>query len=390
MHPLTEDLVSFLQGPRAASILSHLAEEDLDPSQESRLVESLRPKFGLEERAALIDQARLRLRAREKFPLAQGMLFTQESLEQASSFDIATHRATWYEGFETVADLGCGLGGDSLAISQATRTLLCVDRDPVLCRLCQHNLSLSDRSSGAQVVCGDWTQLEARPEAAFADPSRRTRGRRVFGLHRMEPPIEAFEELLRRVSHLAIKVAPSLSHEEIPGKAEVLFVSHRGQCKEAVLLFGQLRQGSARQAVLLPNGDRLGSNGPESAPSSEPPGRYLYEPDPAVIRAGLVRQLAERIDAWQIDPQTAYLTSNRLRQTPFARAWEVLRHGPFQRKRLNRWLADLGTGDVVVKKRGFNVDPMAFRKTLKTGREGPLHTVFLTRRAGRAWMVVAD
>jgi hypothetical protein len=115
---------------------------------------------------------------------------------------------------------------------------------------------------------------------------------------------------------------------------------------------------------------------------------YLYEPDAAVIRATLVQHLATQLGATQIDPTIAYLTSVQPVDTPFARRWAVLRHGPFHLKTLNHWLRELGAGAVVVKKRGSAIDPDEFRRRLKTTPGGPAVTVFLTRVQGRPWMIV--
>ena len=139
---------------------------------------------------------------------------------------------------------------------------------------------------------------------------------------------------------------------------------------------------------MLPGPHHLDSNAPQDhAPISQPLA-WLYEPDAAVIRATLVQHLATQLGASQIDPTIAYLTSQQPVETPFARRWAVLRHGPFHLKTLNRWLRELGAGAVVVKKRGSAVDPDAFRRRLKTAPGGQAVTVFLTRAQGRPWMVV--
>ena len=120
------------------------------------------------------------------------------------------------------------------------------------------------------------------------------------------------------------------------------------------------------------------------------PGVFFYDPDPTILRARLVRPLAARISAGQIDPEIAYLTSDVHVPTPFARSWRVLRHGPFGLKPLNRWLAELPASDIVVKKRGSAVDVDDFRSRLQVAREGRPVTVFLTRCQGRPWMVVGE
>ena len=116
---------------------------------------------------------------------------------------------------------------------------------------------------------------------------------------------------------------------------------------------------------------------------------YIFEPDPAILRATLVQHLARQLSAAQLDPTIAYLTADRLVETPFARAWRVLRHGPFHLKTLNHWLREMNAGEVIVKKRGTAIDPDEFRRRLKTIPGGQPLTVFLTRVQARPWMIVA-
>lgn len=215
-------------------------------------------------------------------------------------------------------------------------------------------------------------------------------GKRVFRLSGMDPPISAINAFRENVRNIAVKVAPGVSYDEIPRDAEVEFISERGTCKEALLLFGDLQRGVARTATLLPGPHRLDSATPAGEVPVRPPQQYFYEPDPTILRATLVRTLATLLDAAQIDASIAYLTSDTLVCTPFARAWHISRHGPFHLKTLNKWLREMSAGDVVVKKRGSPIDPDAFRRRLKTTRGGPTVTVFLTRVLDRPWMVVGE
>ena len=152
-----------------------------------------------------------------------------------------------------------------------------------------------------------------------------------------------------------------------------------GTLKEALLLFGDFRSGTHRRATLLPGPYQLDSNVAEPDVLEHEPQEYIYEPDAAIIRAGLVRQLAGQIGAMQLDAQIAYLSSNRLVRSPFARAWQTIRHGPFGLKELNVWLRDLNAGEVIIKKRGSPIEPDAFQRKLKTTVHGRRLTVFLTR-----------
>jgi hypothetical protein len=390
MYPLTLELVDFLLSNRAKTTLDQLIQTDVSDATLLPQLTALRRDFTPPEAAALLDQARLRQRARAKFPYAERLFFTDEALQQASSFAIASYRAKYFAGYRCVADLGCGIGGDMLALAQVVPQIIAVERDPVRARIAEVNAAAGGVSERVRVVCADWTTLSLDVEAAFADPSRRTDERRVFRLAEMEPPIAAIHALRERITNVAVKVAPGVSHEKIPSDAEVEFISERRTCKEALLLFGDLQKGVSRTATLLPGPHHLDSSAPISQGPACEPKTYLYEPDPAILRAGLVRALASQLNAVQIDATIAYLTSDKLAPTPFARVWRVVRHGPFHLKTLNRWLRELGAGDVVVKKRGSPIDPDAFRRRLKTTPGGPILTVFLTHVRERPWMVVGE
>ena len=95
-----------------------------------------------------------------------------------------------------------------------------------------------------------------------------------------------------------------------------------------------------------------------------PVGRYLYEPDGAVIRAGLVTDLAQRLGAHLVHPDIAYLSSQTLVETPLARAYEVREVLPHTVKVLRRWVREHDVGTLDVKKRGTDVTPEQLRKQL--------------------------
>src|SRR5262249_38301406 len=153
------------------------------------------------------------------------------------------------------------------------------------------------------------------------------------------------------------------------------------------LWFGPLRT-AGRRATLLPGGHTLTATDPPP-PLLSPVRQYLYEPDPAVLRAGLVTVLAEQIGASQIDPDIAYLTTDELTPTPFAEAFRVEEALPFQLKRLREWLRRRGVGRVTVKKRGSPLDPAALVRQLRlSGSER--RVLFLTRVAGRPYALIGQ
>ena len=79
---------------------------------------------------AAVEQAILRRKAAAKFTSAGRMFFTRVALEQSTSEAVARHRAKRFAGSSLILDLGCGIGGDSLALASMA-PVIAVDHDHV-------------------------------------------------------------------------------------------------------------------------------------------------------------------------------------------------------------------------------------------------------------------
>ena len=117
------------------------------------------------------------------------------------------------------------------------------------------------------------------------------------------------------------------------------------------------------------------------------PGDYLYEPDPAVIRAGLVQDLGVRLDAFQVDKDIAYLTGDLAVQTSFARLWPVEAWFPFGLKRLRTELRVRDVGSITVKKRGSPLEPSDLIRRLRLKGEQS-RVIFLTHFQGKPICII--
>lgn len=397
------EVVAFLQTPAAAAALAELAARDLGPAFTLALLEDLRRRFAPDQSAALLTQAHLRQRARAKFPYADRMFFVEEALEQATAWPIAAYRARRIHDLAppgSLLDLGCGIGGDLLALAHF-RPVAGYELDPLRAAFARFNAAAVPGEPGPShsvtVYTGDWVAaLDAgalpAAAAAFADPARRDKTRRLFGLEAMQPPLSALLRLQARVPALAVKIAPGVRDEELPAGAAVEFVSHEGICKEAVLWFGPLAGGARRRAAVYDGREWHTIPSAGAPPPAGPlaPGQVLYEPDPAVVRAGALAELCAQLDAHLIEPSIAYLAAAHLRPTPFARAFAVREFFPFSLKRLNARLQDLGVGSVELKKRGFPLEPEALRPRLRLVPHGAPLVVILTRRGDDHWAILCD
>jgi hypothetical protein len=197
---------------------------------------------------------------------------------------------------------------------------------------------------------------------------------------------------LERFPELGVKLSPGVNLDELAAyPAELEFISLGGELKEAVLWFGALKT-ALRRATVLPGPHTLAVERPPAAeprlPLSEP-GAFLIEPDPSILRAGLVGDLGEMLGAAQLDPSIAYLTASQPADTPFARSFAVEDWFPFQLKRLRAYLRERHVGRLTVKKRGSPLQPEALIKDLRL--EGQVEkTIVLTQLKGRAVVLVVS
>ena len=332
--------------------------------------------------AAALTQATLRRRAAEKFgPDAARMYFTPDGLEQATRRPVADHRAARLAAgsTRTLIDLGCGIGGDLLAAARVGITCAGVDLDAVRVEVARANLEALGLPGAVMVA--DVAGVDTAPfDVAFADPARRTGRGRTFDVDDWTPPWPFVEGLLRRDS--CVKVAPGIPHDIVPAGVEAEWVSDQGEVKEAALWSGRLAT-TARRATVIGRGG-LATLTDEDDPGADvvPVGRFLYEPDGAVIRAGLVTAVAAGVEGGLIDEHLAYVTAGRSFSTPFARGYEVLEELPYREKALRAALRERNVGALTIKKRGVDVVPDQLRKRLAlTGDEAA--TIVLARAAGR-------
>lgn len=343
--------------------------------------------------------ARRRAIAAGKFSRADVMLFTRAGYEQATSEAVARHRAARFADCRTVADLCCGIGGDAVALASVSQCVTAVDLDPDALACARANAEALGVGSRLRIAASDALTFDLRgQEAAFADPSRRREGVRVRGAHRYSPALAA---LLARAAEvpgrrLAVKVAPGLNFSDPqlrselgPAPLEIELVSERGTCKEAVMWCGDLARadGARRATVIDAAGIHILDGDPAEKAALRGFGAYVGEPDPAVIRAGLVAAVCHASDTGPMDSRVAYLAADSPSPSPFVRWYPVIEAMPFNVKRVRARLRALHIGHLVVKTRAFPLSPDDVTALLKT--EGSKRaTLVCTTVREKKWAVL--
>ncbi|MGW4762606.1 THUMP-like domain-containing protein [Streptomyces pseudogriseolus] len=377
--------------PEGRALLDEV--RDTDPAHELAVATRLRRDHPAELVSAALGQARLRQRAVAKFGAedAARMFFTPNGVEQSTRRSVAAYRAERLRaaGVGSVADLCCGIGGDAIALARAGIRVLAVDRDPQAAAAARANAEALGLAGLIEVREADVTEVDTSGyDAVFVDPARRSSKRgRIFDPEAYSPPLSwAVRAALGASRAAALKIAPGIPHEAVPAEAEAEWISDGGDVKEAVLWFGTA-PGTIR-ATLLPGPHTLVSRGLPD-PEVRPVGRYLYEPDGAVVRSHLVAEVAETLDGGLIDPTIAYVTTDTLTPTPYATAYEITDRLPFNVKKLKALLREREVGVLTVKKRGSAVEPEELRRKALPKPHGTASvTVFLTRVAGAPTMLL--
>ncbi|MEO6943023.1 MAG: class I SAM-dependent methyltransferase [Terrimesophilobacter sp.] len=347
--------------------------------------------------AAVLTQSRLRRRASAKFgEFADRMLFTEAGLEQATRLPVAALHAQRFRGagLSRIVDLGCGIGGDALAMAALDLEVTAVERDELTAAIAAYNLA---PWSNADVINAAAETIQVREfDAAWLDPARRTSDSGQT-LHRSRNPADWSPSLTVAFDIAAqlptgIKLGPGIDRELIPDDAEAQWISVDGAVVELVLWFGALARPGIRRAAMVISGtrsDELVATADSADAERGPLGEFIYEPDGAVIRARLIGDLARSLGATMLSNGIAWLSTNTAFATPFADRFRVTDSLPFDVKKLKKLVAARGIGTLEIKKRGVDVDPAALRKTLAP--KGPNSaTLILTRVAGKRTALLAE
>lgn len=357
--------------------------------------------------AAAMTQSRLRARGVEKFgEFAAGMLFTADGLEQSTRLAIAARHAHRYAaaGVRDVYDLGCGLGADAMAFAGLDLTVHAVDADAATARVAAVNLRHWPSARVTHGLAEDVVlpQGEGRRHLGlWLDPARRVSGvadvhgrtKRVFSLDAISPSWSQVLAFADTVPATGAKLSPAFPHGAVPRGAEAQWTSWHGEVLECAVWWGPLVATTGRTAAVCTETSTSVVTEADASDGAHRPtlgsvhevGEWLYEPDRAVIRAGLTGALVVAVDGAELASGVGYVTGDVARELPWARRFRVVEAMPLSTKHLARWLRDHGHDRVTIKKRGVTLDAELLRRQLKMtgrGRGGSEATLVLTRAGG--------
>ena len=349
--------IAYLRSDPGRAALARVAAMPLAGAALVNDIAAVRAQFG-DRTAVLVETVRLRRRATAKFGDARRWLFTDEALQQATAAPVAAHRARRLAGAR-VHDATCSIGTELVALRDCAAQLVGSDLDPVRLAMAANN------AAGVDLCRADALAPITRDAVVIIDPARRSGGRRRFDPRAYTPALDAVLDVYAD-RDLVVKCAPGIDFDALTtmgfaGEIEVTSVG--GSVREACLWSpGLADPGVRRRASLLDTGEQVTDAEPDDCPVTAV-GRWIIDPDGAVVRAGLVRHYAARHGLWQLDPDIAYLSGNEL--PAGVRGFEVLDQLPFQERRLRAALGARSVGALEILVRGLNVDPDALRARMR-------------------------
>ncbi len=353
---------------------------------ELALQKILRRQFPDEVVRAAIALHDLRRRAMNKFTRAERLWLDRQGYEQSTAEAVANHKAKRFIG--PVWDLCCGIGSDAMALSSRGE-VTAVDLNPSACLRTQWNAEVYEVADRLKTECLDVLQLPSLTGLVHIDPDRRPGSTgRVSRIEDYVPGLDFLRRLMSESRGGAIKVSPASNFGGKFPDAEIELISLNGECKEATVWFGELAGSSLFRATVLPAGETISGHPLQVSVPVSPLGRYLYDPDPAVVRAGLVDLLADKLGISRLDPAEEYLTSDQYVQSPFVQTFETLVNLPNNERDLKAWLRTADIGSIEIKCRHIPIQADILRRRLPLDGTGQGVVIF-ARLDGKARIIGA-
>ena len=378
-----DKLLEFLQEKENINFFKELQELNEISINDIQSLISDNPDKPIKE---MLSQIKLQKRNLNKLPISNELLFTEQGAQQATSWKLAKYHATKFKAFNKVADLCCGIGVDLINIAKEKEQVYAIDLDADILKIAKYNCK-SQNLNNIKFISGKAEEFNQQVDAIFIDPDRRPGRNRRIAPEEYSPPFSKIMELRNICPNIAVKLSPAIDYIRLnlPIDSTLEFVSENGTLKEILLCMGDLAtENCERKAVLLPTNLTLqNSNAKIKITEIQ---KYLFEPDPAIIRAGLVQEMGNKIGYNLIDSKLALLTGSHILQSEFGKVFEVEEIMKFDLKKVRKYVRENKIGELIIKTRGFPESVERFRKKIKL--KGKKSVVMFILRKGDDHIIV--
>ncbi|NOR59537.1 MAG: methyltransferase domain-containing protein [Methanosarcinales archaeon] len=281
-----------------------------------------------------------------------------------------------------LADISCGIGGQAVCFAEECNSVYGIDIDGERLECARRNAGVYGVDN-ITFIEGDALSLQVVEQVAdadviFSDPARPAE-EDVRQTDSLRPGIPRVMEAYRDVTgSFAFEAPPQMPPERIDLDCEREYLGVDGQLNRLTLYFGPLKR-CERSAVVLKGGRHYrlesGVAAPVVVPEVDEPRVYAFEPDPAVVKARLLGELAGglggKVELVRIDARRSLLTSDVLLESLFFKhRYRVLDRVPLDCGKVNRSLMGHGMGKAVIR---FRIAPEKYwdaRNRIENGLMG--------------------
>ena len=352
-----------------------------------------------------LQQIQGRQKAKEKLPEMYNnpdILFPATvSMEQCSSEATARYKASLVHG-DSFADLTGGFGVDIIALAKYFQQGFYIEPSTELLEVFEHNIHAMGIRN-IQIRQGTMEEiLPTLPEVdlLYLDPSRRDgHGQRVVALTDCTPNVPEFKDTLlgKARQGVLVKLSPMLDFkaalQQLPETREIHVLAVHGECKEILFLLSHDKVENIEYHAVNIQGENVQDfqfSSQEEADAmpelADGVGKYLLEPNAAVMKAGAFKCVATRYGLRKLHAHSHLYTCDEPVADFPGRVFTVENVVPFNKKEVKRHLADIGKANVAV--RNFPLTAEELRKQLKLGDGGDVYLFGTTLRAGEKVIIL--
>ncbi|MFC1898198.1 class I SAM-dependent methyltransferase [Candidatus Cloacimonadota bacterium] len=337
----------------------------------------------------ILSQIKIQHKNKRKISNVQKYLFTEKGAQQASSTTLAHYHAEKFRRFNSIADLCCGVGMDLIQIAVGKEKVFAVDLDEETLLAAEFNSNQAGLRN-IRFLQQKAEDFNISVDAIFSDPDRRPGKERKIQKEDIQPSLDALLELKKNTPNLAVKLSPAMNYKNlnIAGEHTFEFVSENGTLKEILLCLGDLATPNVRRkAIILPQNIQLVNQNIQIEIKEIE--QYIFEPDPAIIRAGLVQECGAEIGYHLIDSKLAILSGVNAINSELGKCFKMKQVIPFNLKKLQQYCRENLIGELVIKTRGFPDTVEDFRKKLKL-KGANKEILFIIRKGDNHLMIFAE
>jgi len=357
----------------------------------------------------LAGQLECREKVQRKCPslLSKSLAYIKTSFEQSSGESVAIYKQSFMRG-NRLADLSCGLGIDDLFLAPQFEHIDACDINSEVLEVTQHNFKVLGYRNVEFYNVDGLAFIKKAPDDAYdwvyVDPSRRDSNQRFFDLAQSEPNVVGQESLLLRKSReVCIKASPMIDlqkcKEQFSSLNKIVVVSVDGECKEVLLMLSRNaeKRQVVTQAVVLSSGSERNKFELDDVVERNHPKKniseiqsYIYDPDAAVLKAGLTEQLAKKLQLNFFNPVVQYLTSNELVEGFPGRCFKVEDVAIFQKRHFKTYLKKHHIISASIMRKVFPLTPEELRSLYKLEQNKAVFLIFTTLEDGQKICLVTE